>query len=1085
MRSNRSLVCSLLLASLVALPAATARAAVIQLLYTEPPASTMPPFGSVPFPSNLYFDGGSKAAGDGTLINQDVGNPDGYEKFGIETVVLPSQDRALMAGLDRLDGFGVTTPVWFFFDGPVDRESLPGVDIVSNGRVQTSPSAADSVFLVEVGSSPAEFIPVKFHVDIDTFVANTLAVGLLEGTVLKPNTDYAAVVTSAIKGVGGKIVSTPDFEAAKGGALAAAMGYVTSSLGVAAGDVVGMTVFTTQTTTATLAAIRTGIVDACTPAVDFSAGLVFTADAFFGVGNAPNVGVAASGYYESPRLQSLDPTNHSHRDGSGGTSEADLPVGTLSEIYDEQFEDLGSNGAGCDLTVPGTPDGLPDVVDIDPSTPGTLDMAQVPVSLAVPAGPAPVGGWPVIIVQHGLGGHRSTTMALADVAAAQGFAVIGIDAVDHGLRWDETDNLVNFTGAPGPDGLPDGSLGNAVNFGFFEAFSSLAPIRDNFRQTYVDIMALVRALSVDAFDTVPGVDLDPSNIYYVGLSLGGLVGAGSTPYIPEVRAVVLDAAGGQLSTELFTNSTIGSGAFPLLQSIFGLDPDNTIADYAFFSALTQHILDAGDGAVSAPHFFNDPFGSPFRAMNVILFEDMDDSVVPNQANEAIAVAGGFDLFDPHVQNLVETVRPIPVAATSGYVEGNVAGTTTAAVFQVGPAVHAVLEEGVATIALVPGFAHIDEFRNANLATSFVPLMRPIRIKYPSVLPDIFDWFNDIVANGEPGRFTYTGAELNHNSVESQYVGEGTVTYTFFDRTLNADGVSPYAEPTPNAAVTVVKSKQTGRVTMARSTLGATLDGANADAPPLATLATPNVLPFFVSVQRPEAPGYEGTGLTIEYTDDELAASGCVESELFVARYNQLSSAYDALPTSIDATANTATVTGFQGADGVYAVLCDGSGLAFNEHIIGKKAKFSFSDDPGKPQKGLVAGSIVDPTNTLVIDPTTGDIDVVVWEDRNTILVQETLSMDCWTAKSSTKWQYDPTACVTPGPFKSAKLSKSTGGGVTTYKVSIKLEGALAIDTVTEGGGGTQLQLTINGVSRNTSGGRCKNKATKITCSKYD
>lgn len=1071
--------------SLVTASAATA--ADIQVLYSQPIPGTMPQFGSVPFPNNLYYDGGAPAAGDGTLINQDGGNPDGYEAFGIEIDVLPMQDRALMAGLDRLDGFGVTTPVWFFLDGPIDESSLPGVPVPNQGRVQTAPSAADTVFLVEVGSVPAEIIPAKFAFDFDVLVPNTLALVPLEGTVLKPNTDYAAVIRKGIKGIGGKVVSTTAFEAAKSGPiLSAAVSYVTGMLAVPSDEILGMTVYTTQTTTVTLANIRTGIVDACTPVIDFSGGLVFPSDTFFGPGVAPSVATVASGYYESPRLQGLDPTASSHRDGSGGSAENDLPFGTFSEIDDEQFEDLGSNGGGCDLTVVGTPDGLPDIVDIDPGTPGVLDMAAVPVSIAVPVGVAPAEGWPVVIVQHGLGGHRSTTLAFAEAAAAAGFAVIGIDAVDHGLRWDETDTEFNFTGALGSDGLPDGSLGDAVNFGFFEAFSSLAVIRDNFRQTYTDLMMLARLLSLEEFDSLPDVDLDGGNIYYIGLSLGGLMGSGTTPFVPEIRGVVLDAPGGQLSTELFLNSTIGSGAFALLQAVYGLDPNNVNADFSFFSALTQHVLDAGDGTVTAPHFFQDPFATPFRAMNVVLLEDMNDAVVPNQSNEAIAVAAGFELFDPHVQNLVETARPLPVVATTGFVEGNLnSGATTAAVFQVGPAVHAVITEGTASIGLVTGFSHIDEFRNADLQSTFPALMRPVRIKFPGLLGDVLDWFDDIVVGGEPGRFAYTGAQLNHNSSENQQLAEGETAVRFFDRTLNAAGSASYQEPTLDVSMLVRKNSVAGRMTISRSTLATTADAADGDMPPLATLATPSVLPFFASVQRPDAPTYEGIDLTIEYSDAELAASGCVEGELFVARFNQLSGAYDRLPTVMNAAGNEATVSGVQGADGTYAVMCDGSGLPFNAKAAGKKLKLSFSDDAGVLQKGLTKGSIVDSTGTLVIDPTAGAIEVLVYEDRDTILFQETMDSLCWTAKSASKFRFDPAGCGAPGSFQKSSLSGKTKNGVTTYKFTIKVEGALGIETLTAGGGGSQVRLTADAVRYNTTGGRCKGKATKITCSKYD
>jgi dienelactone hydrolase len=1081
-----------LAAAVVVLGATLALAAPVRVLYTEPSPGTMPPLGSVPFPNDLYFDGGAPAAGDGTLINKDPGNPaGGYEAFGVETSVLLLQDRALMAGLDRLDGFGVTTPVWFFFDGAIDESSLPGSPVPNNGRVQVAPSAADSVFLVEVGSVPPAFVPIKLHFDIDTRIDNVLAIVPLEGEVLRPNTTYAAVVTTGVRRPSGAAVKPgADFEAAKGGPiLGAATSYVTGTLGVASGDIAGMTAFTTQTTTATLAAIRTGIVDACAPVVNFGGGLVFSGagavDTYFGAGAAPSIGLVASGFYESPRLQGLDPTNSTHRDGSGGAAENDLPLGLLAEINDEQFEDRGSNGAGCDLTVVGTPDGLPDVVDIRPATPATLDMAEVPVSLAVPAGAPPAAGWPVIMLQHGLGGSRTTTLALAERAAQEGFAVIGIDAVDHGLRWDQTDNQFNFTGAPGADGLPDGNLSNSVNFGFFEAFSSLAAIRDNFRQTYVDLMMLVRILSTDAFDAPLGTDLDPDNIYYIGLSLGGLMGAGLTPYVPEVQAVVLDAPGGNLSTELFLNSTIGSGAFSLLQGVFSLDPFNTNADYAFFAGMTQIVLDAGDGTVSAPHYFLDPIVPPLRPMSVLLLEDMNDQIVPNQSSEALGWAAGFEIFDAHVQNLAATVRPLPVAPTAGFVEGNVDAQTTSVLFQVGPGSHAVLEEDVATLSLVPGFSLVDEFRNGTLATAFVPLIRNLRIKHPGVLDDLFDWFRDIVTGGLPGRFTYTGAALNYNSYENQTIGSASATYTYFDRTVNAGGATPYQEPTPDASITVVANTSVGRMTMIRSTLGATVDAANLDMPPLATTSTPSVLPLFLGLQRPDAPMYEGRDLTITYTDAELASSGCAEADLFVARHNQLTASYDALPTAVDAAANTVRVTGRQNADGVYGIFCDGSGLPFNEHVTGTRLRLRFPANPARPQSVAARALIVDPTSTLVIDPTASDIGVVVWEDRNTQLFSDTLAKACWSQTGAASWRWRPTTCGTPGSFDTARLRRRTSGGVTTYRLFVRARGALALETKTRGGGGSQFRLTIDGVGRTTTGGRCRATATSINCTQYD
>ena len=88
----------------------------------------------------------------------------------------------------------------------------------------------------------------------------------------------------------------------------------------------------------------------------------------------------------------------------------------------------------------------------------------------------------------------------------RGFASIGIDAVAHGYRFFDCtpgapcsqDTANNFGGTAIPDGFVDGTLAGfdvsflTVNLGFFQGFHNFLGIRDNFRQTYVDLMSLVR-----------------------------------------------------------------------------------------------------------------------------------------------------------------------------------------------------------------------------------------------------------------------------------------------------------------------------------------------------------------------------------------------------------------------------------------------------------------------------------------------------------------------------------------------------------------------------------------------------------------
>ncbi|WP_164012628.1 hypothetical protein [Pyxidicoccus trucidator] len=70
---------------------------------------------------------------------------------------------------------------------------------------------------------------------------------------------------------------------------------------------------------------------------------------------------------------------------------------------------------------------------------GTLGRAAVridrlPFMLFLPAGPAPEGGFPVVVFGHGLTGNRDNVMNVANTLNANGFAVAAIDTVLHGER---------------------------------------------------------------------------------------------------------------------------------------------------------------------------------------------------------------------------------------------------------------------------------------------------------------------------------------------------------------------------------------------------------------------------------------------------------------------------------------------------------------------------------------------------------------------------------------------------------------------------------------------------------------------------
>src|SRR5262245_44723317 len=171
----------------------------------------------------------------------------------------------------------------------------------------------------------------------------------------------------------------------------------------------------------------------------------------------------------------------------------------------------------------------------------------------------PASGWPVAIFGHGSGSSKQgggpgggDSLALAASLAEQGIATIAINVVGHGFGPLSTLTLQPSAGAPvtfpeggrGLDQNGDGIIGNN------EGISAAAPRsiirdRDGQRQTVADLMQLVRVIEVGMDVEGDGrADLDPSRIYYLGQSLGGIYGTEFLAGEPDVQAGVLNVAGG-------------------------------------------------------------------------------------------------------------------------------------------------------------------------------------------------------------------------------------------------------------------------------------------------------------------------------------------------------------------------------------------------------------------------------------------------------------------------------------------------------------------------------------------------------------
>jgi pimeloyl-ACP methyl ester carboxylesterase len=298
----------------------------------------------------------------------------------------------------------------------------------------------------------------------------------------------------------------------------------------------------------------------------------------------------------------------------------------------------------------------------------TADLT-IPVFVTVPnataAGGAcvkPAAGWPVAIVQHGLGGNRLQAVAIADSFADACYVVAAIDMPLHGLtdtanplyqapneRTFNVDLVNNVTGAPPADGKIDPSGQHWINL------SSSLTSRDNWRQGAADLVVFSKTVAKLDLNNDATSDVDPTRISYVGISLGGIMGGSFLAFAPNVRTATLSVPGGvitrlALDSPAFSTSIIaGLGAQGLVQNstIF----NNYFRDF-------QTMLDSGD-----------PYSRILASQNTVpvhMQKVVGDTVVPNNSTDRLVVAGNL--------KKIGTLGPTPVGKGTGGIVTMTAGS---------------------------------------------------------------------------------------------------------------------------------------------------------------------------------------------------------------------------------------------------------------------------------------------------------------------------------------------------------------------------------------------------------------------------
>lgn len=424
--------------------------------------------------------------------------------------------------VNELDGFSVNPRVAIRFSGPVALDSFTKA----------------SAFILPLAPEPLAS-PVGLGQLVWDGAGHTLY-ARPERALLQARR-YALVLTTRVLDDGGQPLAPALHaplvtEAAYGISAQGVVLQRLKPLGITRRDVAAVTVFTTQSVTAGLEQMRAVLETGPAPELRFA----------LGPGGARSA-------YARVELDGLELRRHVATDQAARFEEPVklplvlVPPTNVRTIAFGRF--IARSFLTRDRVIPATATRA--------EAPALQGSEDVDVTVYLPTGTTPPGGWPVALFGHGFGNDRHVVpMTVAGTMARFGFATVAINAVGHGGGPEGTLTVLRTgqepvtlpAGGRGVDQDGDGRIRATEGVGT-PAGSPLALVssRDGLRQTTADLMQLVRAIrrGVDV-DGDGSVDLDRERIAYVGQSFGGIYGTLLMAVDPLVRVGVLNVAGGPI-----------------------------------------------------------------------------------------------------------------------------------------------------------------------------------------------------------------------------------------------------------------------------------------------------------------------------------------------------------------------------------------------------------------------------------------------------------------------------------------------------------------------------------------------------------
>jgi hypothetical protein len=541
---------------------------------------------------------------------------------------LPLIEGVRKVAMDR-KGFPVIPVAYFRFTAPIppqDAEKVVAAD------------KASPVLLVDVDPTSDErgrlFPTVATTPEVDDYTPeNLLAVAARPGFILHPGRKYAFVVQRSLGDAEGK------------------------ELDVA--DALEM-----------LAAGKTPEGPLGEPAAALYGPLWETLD---------QIGVAREGVAAATVFTTGDVVKSTFEISSAVKAEYSLPIADLALDPDdgathERFCELHGSVVYPQFQTGAPPYDTEGLFEMDESgLPVKQRDEEAPIAIAIPKGPMPAGGYPLVVYFHGSGGLSTQFVDRGKIATPDGEPEKGKgpahELAFHGIASAGSALPVN------PERLPGAGETEYLNL------NNLAAMRDTFRQGVIEQRLFIEALRTLQIDpallagcdgpTLPAGEtsfhFSEEDLLAQGQSMGGMYTnmIGSTE--PRIRAVVPTGAGG-----FWTYFILKTSLIPDAASKVGVLLLQTMAPLTFMHPAmhaSEVALEPADPMVYMPRLGLRPLeGHPVRP----IYEPVGqgDSYFPTALYDAIALAYGHpmagDTVWPTMQEALaldglDGVLPYPVA----------------------------------------------------------------------------------------------------------------------------------------------------------------------------------------------------------------------------------------------------------------------------------------------------------------------------------------------------------------------------------------------------------------------------------------